>query len=172
MEQLILHLFGDYVTQSDWMALNKRKDSWPAMCHAAIYSIPFVLLTRHAPNPGLAWTVIIATHFLIDRLGLARYMVWAKNWLGPWRKETMTQALERGKLEGRVSSPVFAEGELAEFMDDFRSNPRIIPPNLPWAECALTGYDPSRPAWLAAWLLIAADNTLHLAINYAALRWL
>jgi len=25
---------------------------------------------------------------------------------------------------------------------------------------------------LAVWLLIAVDNTTHLAINYAALRWL
>jgi hypothetical protein len=35
-----------------------------------------------------------------------------------------------------------------------------------------TGYAPDVPPFLAVWLLIAADNTLHLAINYAALRWL
>ena len=27
MEQLILHLTGDYLLQSDWMALNKIKNS-------------------------------------------------------------------------------------------------------------------------------------------------
>lgn len=35
-----------------------------------------------------------------------------------------------------------------------------------------TGYHKDDPAWLAVWLLIAADNTLHLAINYASLLWL
>jgi len=128
MEQLILHLFGDYVTQSDWMATNKTKNSLAAWAHALVYSIPFLLLTQHAPNPAIAGFVIIITHFLIDRFRLARYVVWAKNFLGPG--------------------------------------------NLPWKECTATGYPPDRPAWLAVWLLIVADNTMHLAINYAALRWL
>lgn len=35
-----------------------------------------------------------------------------------------------------------------------------------------TGYALDRPAWLAVWLLIIADNILHVTINAAALRWL
>ena len=35
-----------------------------------------------------------------------------------------------------------------------------------------TGMSPDRPAWLATWLLIIADNTLHLLINVAAVTWL
>lgn len=31
---------------------------------------------------------------------------------------------------------------------------------------------PAPPPFLAVWLLIIVDNTMHLAINYAALRWL
>jgi hypothetical protein len=42
----------------------------------------------------------------------------------------------------------------------------------PWAECRATGYHESRPAWMAVWLLIVADNILHVLINAAALRWL
>jgi hypothetical protein len=35
-----------------------------------------------------------------------------------------------------------------------------------------TGYPEDTPPWLAFWLLIAADNTLHLAINSVAIkRW-
>jgi hypothetical protein len=35
-----------------------------------------------------------------------------------------------------------------------------------------TGYPEDAPPWLAFWLLIAADNTLHLLINTTALkRW-
>lgn len=35
-----------------------------------------------------------------------------------------------------------------------------------------TGYAEDVPPWLAVWLLILADNTLHLVINAAAVRWL
>jgi len=35
-----------------------------------------------------------------------------------------------------------------------------------------TGYPADTPAWLAVWLMIIADNTLHLAINFAAVTWL
>lgn len=35
-----------------------------------------------------------------------------------------------------------------------------------------TGYPDDTPAWLAVWLLIIADNTLHLLINAAAVVWL
>lgn len=34
------------------------------------------------------------------------------------------------------------------------------------------GYKPDKPDWLAGWLLIIADNVLHLAINAAAVTWL
>jgi hypothetical protein len=32
-----------------------------------------------------------------------------------------------------------------------------------------TGYPEESPAWLKTWLLIAADNTLHITINHFAL---
>jgi hypothetical protein len=35
-----------------------------------------------------------------------------------------------------------------------------------------TGYSDAAPAWLAVWLLIVADNTMHLLINAAAIVWL
>lgn len=124
MEQILLHLIGDYVTQTDWMAREKTKRSWPALAHAVVYSIPFLLITT---SPW-ALLVICSTHFLIDRCRLARYVVFAKNWI-----------TDRG---------------------------------LTWGDCQATGYPSSTPPWLAFWLLIIADNTLHLCINYAALRWL
>lgn len=128
MEQLLLHLIGDYLTQSHWMATNKTKEYYPAVLHALIYSGPFWLLTRHAPLPWCAFSFILWSHFLIDRYRLARFIVFAKNHLG---------------------SPL----------------PR-------WSDCAATGYPSDTPQWLAVWLLIVADNTLHLCCNYAALRWM
>ena len=76
---MLLHLIGDYCTQSDWMANNKTLRWFPAFCHALVYSLPFWML-----GPSLrAWLVIFGTHYLIDRYRLARYVVWAKNFLAP-----------------------------------------------------------------------------------------
>ena len=85
MLQLILHLIGDYLLQSDWMALNKTKCSKVAAAHAVTYSLPFLILCPSAE----AFAVICITHFFIDRFRLARYVVFAKSRLGPkkyWHK--------------------------------------------------------------------------------------
>jgi len=124
MLQLILHLIGDYVTQSDWMAQNKTKSTWAAFVHATIYSLPFLIIAS-----PLAVLVIWATHLLIDRFRLARYVAYGKNFIAP------------------------------------RSSWK------PWSECSGTGYHKDTPPWLAVWLMIICDNTMHLAINYAAIIW-
>lgn len=42
-----------------------------------------------------------------------------------------------------------------------------------WKEAFTNGgYHPTRPAWIAIWLCIITDNTFHLLINYASIRWL
>lgn len=79
MEQLIAHAFGDYVLQSDWMALGKRKSFWVALAHGLAYGLPFLLLTQSPAALG----VIVGTHVVIDHLGLARYVCFAKNFLAP-----------------------------------------------------------------------------------------
>lgn len=122
-DQLVAHLVGDYIIQSDWMANEKRKRSLAAGVHAVTYTLPFLFLTL---NPW-ALAIIAGTHFLIDRFGLARYVVWLKNVPYPGSK--------------------------------------------PWRECTATGYPDERPAWLAVWLLIIADNTLHIICNALALRY-
>jgi len=126
MEQLLAHLVGDYVLQSDWMASKKRSNAAVAWCHAFMYSMPFVLF-----SPSVAaWFVIMATHMLIDHFALARYVSFAKNFLAPasaWPK---------------------------------------------WEDTDATGYTNGKPVWMSTWLFIITDNCMHLAINYAALRWL
>jgi hypothetical protein len=122
-DQLVAHAVGDYVLQSDWMASEKTKQNAAALVHAFTYTAPFLFLTQ---SPW-ALFFVLWTHFAIDRWRLARYVVWAKNWLGP---------------------------------------------NKPWAECKVTGYPPEKPAWMAVWLLIIADNTMHVLCNGLALRYL
>jgi hypothetical protein len=122
--QLLAHLAGDYVIQSDWMANEKTKAHTPAFAHAVTYTLPFLALTRDPRRLA----VIAGTHFVIDRWRLARHVVWAKNNLAP-----------RGY-------------------------------NPPWSECTATGYPPSKPPWMAVWLMIIADNTMHATINALVLR--
>jgi hypothetical protein len=125
MGQLLAHLVGDYILQTDRMA-TKKTSSWAwALFHAIAYGLPFLLLQPSR----LAFAVIVLTHAVIDRYRLARFVVAAKNSVTDWDR--------RGEF---FKSP--------------------------------TGYSPEAPAWLATWLLIIADNTLHLCINYGALRWL
>lgn len=123
MEQILLHLIGDYITQTDWMAREKTKRLFAAIAHALVYSVPFLLIAS-----PIAVFIIYITHLVIDHWRLARYVVFAKNW--------------------------------------------VTDRSLKWANCSATGYPSSAPAWLSMWLLIIADNTLHLSINYAAIRWL
>ena len=78
-DDLLCHAIGDYILQSDWVALNKSRRSDVALLHAALYSLPFLALT----HSRAALAIIAGSHFVIDRWRLARYLIWAKNWLSP-----------------------------------------------------------------------------------------
>lgn len=41
-----------------------------------------------------------------------------------------------------------------------------------WADSKATGYPSKTPVWMAVWLMIIADNTIHLLINIAAITLL
>lgn len=123
-DQLVAHMVGDYIIQSDWMATEKVKQNTAAAVHAATYTLPFLFITQSIA----ALAFIAGTHFVIDRYRLARYVVWLKN--RPW------------------------------------------PGGLPFAKMGATGYGDERPAWLTVWLLIFADNTLHVICNGIAVAWL
>jgi len=153
MTQLILHLLGDYVTQSDWMAQNKTKSTYAALLHATTYSIPFALIASLN-----ALLVIWITHFFIDRYRLARYVVYAKNIL--FQPGLIAAVWKWRDVEDRYA--VYSH-EVAQVNLKNRWK---------WTNCATTGYPSDSPAWMAVWLLIAADNTLHLAINYIAISFL
>lgn len=45
-------------------------------------------------------------------------------------------------------------------------------PSLKWEDCSGTGYHKDTPKHISFWLMIIADNTLHLTINYIALACL
>ena len=89
-DQLVAHAVGDYLIQSHWMATEKVKRSVAAAVHAASYGVPFLLLR---PSPA-ALAVIVASHFVIDRWRLARWVVWAKNHLAPPGHEAVAEVYD------------------------------------------------------------------------------
>lgn len=44
--------------------------------------------------------------------------------------------------------------------------------NPSWEQCKATGYPPDRPPWMTVWLMIIADNVLHVLCNGLALAYL
>lgn len=125
MLELILHLFGDYISQSDRMANEKVKDIRMALLHAFIYSVPFYIFIDMSI---VAFLTIFLTHAVIDRYRVVKYIIFARN--------------------------------------------RLHDKTLRWEDCSATGYHKDKPIWLTVWLLIIADNTLHLTINYLAIAYL
>ena len=77
-DQIIAHMVGDYVLQSDWMVKEKSRRWLAALVHVIFYTLPFLFLTT---NP-VTLAIIAGTHLVIDRYRLARYLIWIKNY--PW----------------------------------------------------------------------------------------
>lgn len=148
-DQLVAHAVGDYILQSDWMATEKTKRSLAALAHVLTYMLPFLFLRPSLP----ALAIIVSTHFVIDRWRPARFVVWAKNFLAPrWMHVSTVSGVDR-------------EARVIEFDS-------VLLRNAPWSDCVATGYPAARPAWLAVWLLIIADNIMHVLINGLALKYL
>lgn len=176
--QLVAHAVGDYLLQSHWMATEKTRRTVAAVAHVTTYVLPFLFLTRD----WRALAFIAVTHFVIDRWRLARYVVWAKNFLAPRRPHDSPAAQEarsdlmQAFVENFTATEAVTEtGEVVQleaghldlgiwYHVPMRRNWR-------WRDCTATGYGPDVSDWLAVWLLIIADNTLHVICNGAAL-WL
>lgn len=144
-DQLVAHAIGDYILQSDWMADNKTKNSFAAAVNAITYTLPFLLITQSAP----ALAAICGTHFVIDRWRLARFVVWLKNWPLTYSRTV-------------VGTPGADDLGYSEY-----------PSRQEWGwflkPVTATGYAESKPAFLSVWLLIIADNILHVVCNALSL---
>jgi Protein of unknown function (DUF3307) len=143
-DQLLAHALGDYVLQSDWMATEKTKKSFAALCHVLTYALPFLFLRPSIP----ALVFIVSTHFVIDRWRLARLVVWAKNFLAP----------PSHNFDINLRFDLGHEYRLKDFAR--------------WEACRLTGYPEEKPDYFAWWLLIIADNIMHVICNGLALHYL
>lgn len=134
------------------MATRKSRESLPCFIHCVAYTVPFLILTSSYYAIGF----IFGTHFLIDRFGLARYLVWLKNWMSPdgyprfkWCSKTGYYDHDQAQHSlQRECTKVADAVEVKTLADD---------------------HDICKPVWIRVWLFIIADNTLHLACNAWAL---
>ena len=90
MIQLLLHLIGDYLLQTDWMAKNKKAKThnglYACILHCFVYSLPFFYTANYRQV-----ALISLTHFLIDRWFFVKWYMntfglkdFAKAPFAPW----------------------------------------------------------------------------------------
>ena len=96
MHYIYAHFLGDYIFQSDFMALNKKKSTPHCLLHVFCYMIPF-LFCGFAP-----WQLVLIAvqHYAIDR---TNFVLWFMKWKGqetfatgpcfPWSQIVMDNIL-------------------------------------------------------------------------------
>jgi len=173
MEQMLAHLIGDYVLQNHWMANVKTKRSlagWMAvLIHVLLYGLPFLLLVDH---PG-QWAVIVGAHLVIDHWRLAQYWVdfWGTGKAG-WLPTRIERLLNRwpATMQTTDETGAVSVGGIVSSTDGTRK--MLVGAILDEETVVFSSLPVPAPAWLGVWLLILVDNTMHLCVNYAALRWM
>lgn len=108
-DQIICHLVGDYVLQTAWMATEKTRRNIATIVHSIVYCLPFLFLQ---PSCN-ALTVMVVTHFFIDRFRLARYVVIFRDWLtdGLRSKDCQDNGFPK-------ETPIWLSGWLAIIVDN------------------------------------------------------
>jgi hypothetical protein len=62
---LLGHLVGDYLLQTNWMALNKKRHLWIAAVHSAVWTIAVVVFVPELLSV-LAVAAVFGSHLLLD----------------------------------------------------------------------------------------------------------
>jgi len=74
MHWILAHLIGDFLIQSDYLALNKKRSSWICALHVITYMIPFLWC-------DLTYQQLLAIaiqHYIIDRTDVVVWFMHAK----------------------------------------------------------------------------------------------
>lgn len=104
--------------------------------------------------------MIAITHVVIDRYRLAAWLVWAKNqmappmWRHPYGDHVSGTGYHRPVDDGTrvsLSDPVFGGWAL-----------KALP-----VRCQIQ----AKPEWMSVWLMIVADNTVHVVLNSAMIAF-
>lgn len=139
----LCHFVGDFILQSDYMALNKSKKTINCLTHVIIYTSCFLLIT-------LSWKALLfigITHFIIDRFPIiVKKLIWYKNHINP----TLTYL-------------PFKYCDTTGYYDDSPYNTYKTHPK---------EFGKPRHFFITIWLYIITDNTLHLICNFIAIAYL
>lgn len=74
-ELIVGHLWGDYLFQNNWMALNKGKHFFPCFVHCFLYTICVCFWVCFIANNSFSWLffgLIFLSHYPIDQFGLTQ----------------------------------------------------------------------------------------------------
>ena len=141
---LLCHFVGDFLLQTDWMAMNKGKKTLNCLVHVLIYTACFTVLT-------LSWKALLfiaVTHFTFDRFPIIiKKLIYWKN------------HFPTGKY------PSFSHCSTTGYYDD-------SPYNKPETDLTLSerkAFGEPRHFFITVWLYIVTDNVLHLICNLIAL---
>lgn len=68
---IIGHLVGDYLLQNDWMALNKKKRSFPCIVHCVLWTAAVCAFSGWYSVPIIS--ALFLTHFIQDRTNIVLF---------------------------------------------------------------------------------------------------
>jgi len=76
LSPFIAHIIGDFILQTDWMAVNKKRSSFVCTVHIVVYLLPFLVCDLHW------WQILIIgiEHFVQDR---SEFVNWWMRW---WKR--------------------------------------------------------------------------------------
>lgn len=98
---IITHLVGAYLTSSAYIQSKAAGSTTFAALSAVLYMIPFVLFL---PGTILSFIAVLLFRFIVLRLSLVDYIVWAKNLMAP-RDQRVDRVIKEGVLD-MDSAPV------------------------------------------------------------------
>lgn len=79
MELILGHLIGDYILQSDWMAINKKqkglKGLTACIIHCLIWSVSVYLFAFNdiASHKLIVFVLVFLSHFILDRTNFVKW---------------------------------------------------------------------------------------------------
>lgn len=145
---LLCHLVGDFILQSDWMAMSKNKSTLHCLVHCLIYTSCFLVLT-------VSWKALLfifVTHFIIDRFPIiVKRLLWTKNHFPTF------------------NYPPFEYCDTTGYYDDSPYNTKRFGQNAFIDKFHESIVGKPRLFFITIWLYIITDNTLHLICNGIAL---
>lgn len=102
MELLVAHLVGDYILQNDWLAANKRINTFACLLHVALYVFSVSVFTDW---PLGALAITFGCHFVQDRFPVIPWFMkinnqsdFANGPLAPWSRIVVDNTLHLVQL--------------------------------------------------------------------------